>query len=157
MKHKIKLIVVEEKSPEYSETDKNRIAEAVGVSSVRYADLSQNPQSDVTFSWDKMLSLDGNTAPALMYGYARGRGIQRKVGITEPHVQELRICDESERDVLVHILKFPIVVEMVVESKKQIFCVIISLNVRTNLTDFTTKILFYMQRTKKFKDQDSLW
>ena len=110
--------VVEEKSPEYSDDDKDRIAEAVGVSSVRYADLSQNPQSDVTFSWDKMLSLDGNTAPALMYGYARGRGIQRKAGVLQPHVNDLHICDESERDVLVHILKFPIVVEMVVETKK---------------------------------------
>ena len=87
--------VVEEKSPQYTDQEKDAISEAVGVSAVRYADLSQNPQSDVTFSWDKNASLDGNTAPSLMYGYARGRGIQRKVGVTNPNVEQLKINDDS--------------------------------------------------------------
>ena len=110
--------VVEDKSPQYTEQEKDAIAEAVGVSAVRYADLSQNPQSDVTFSWNKMLSLDGNTAPSLMYGYARGRGIQRKIGVKSIGVEKLKINDGSERDVLLHLLKFPIVVEMVLSTKK---------------------------------------
>lgn len=70
--------VVDEKSPQLSETERAAIAEAVGVGAVRYADLSQNPQSDVVFEWDRMLSLDGNTAPFLMYSYARCRSLQRK-------------------------------------------------------------------------------
>ena len=68
----------DEKSPELDEATRASIAEAVGISAVRYFDLSQNPQSDVVFDWDKILSLEGNTAPFLMYSYARGRGIQRK-------------------------------------------------------------------------------
>jgi arginyl-tRNA synthetase len=70
--------VVDHKSGELPEAERYQIAEAVGIGAVRYADLSQNPQSDITFDWDKMLSLDGNTAPYLMYAYARCRSIFRK-------------------------------------------------------------------------------
>ena len=54
--------VVDEESGFLSEQEQAEIAEAVGVSSIRYADLSQNPQTDVTFEWNKILSLEGNTA-----------------------------------------------------------------------------------------------
>ncbi len=54
------------------------IAEAVGIGAVKYADLSQNRQSDYVFSWDKMLAMEGNTAPYMMYAYARIRSIYRK-------------------------------------------------------------------------------
>ena len=70
--------VVDEKSPDLSDEERQGVAEAVGTAAIRYADLSQNPQSNVTFTWDKMLSLDGNTAPYLMYSFARCRSIQRK-------------------------------------------------------------------------------
>ena len=50
----------------------------VGIGAVKYADLSQNRTSDYVFSWDKMLALDGNTAPYMQYAYARVRSIFRK-------------------------------------------------------------------------------
>ena len=68
--------VVDEKSPDLDDNERAAVAEAVGTGAIRYADLSQNPQSNVTFTWDKMLSLEGNTAPYLMYSYARCRSIQ---------------------------------------------------------------------------------
>jgi len=71
--------VVNEKNPNLSEKEKQNIAEVVGVSSVKYADLSQNKQSDIIFEWDKMLSFEGNTAPYLLYTYARIQSILRKV------------------------------------------------------------------------------
>lgn len=67
------------KNPNLSEEEKQNIAEVVGVSSVKYADLSQNKQSDIIFEWDKMLSFEGNTAPYLLYTYARIQSILRKV------------------------------------------------------------------------------
>ena len=70
--------IVDEKSPQLSDAERAEVAEVVGVGSVRYADLSQNPQSDVSFDWDRMLAMDGNTAPYLLYSYARCRSIQRK-------------------------------------------------------------------------------
>jgi arginyl-tRNA synthetase len=56
-------------------------AEIVGLSAVKYADLSQNRTSNYVFSYDKMLALQGNTAPYMMYAYVRVQGISRKGGI----------------------------------------------------------------------------
>ena len=47
------------------------LASAIGIGAIKYSDLSQNPQSIVTFTWEKALSLDGNSAPYLQYAYAR--------------------------------------------------------------------------------------
>jgi len=55
-----------------------RVAAAVGIGAVKYADLAMNRQSNYRFSFDKMLSLTGNTAPYMLYAYARVRGIQRR-------------------------------------------------------------------------------
>ncbi len=60
---------------------KQHVAEVVGLGSVKYADLSQNRTSNYIFSYDKMLALQGNTAPYLLYAYVRIQGISRKGGI----------------------------------------------------------------------------
>jgi arginyl-tRNA synthetase len=82
------LAIVTAKNPDLPEEEKKAIAEAVGVGSVRYADLSQNRTSDYVFSWDKMLSLEGNTAPYLLYAVARIRSIFRKAELTPGQGEE---------------------------------------------------------------------
>jgi arginyl-tRNA synthetase len=72
--------IVSEKSPELSEAQRREIARVVGLGAVKYADLLPNRQSDYIFGWDKMLALQGNTAPYLQYAYARIKSIFRKVG-----------------------------------------------------------------------------
>lgn len=72
--------VVDEKNPDLSEEEKNDIAEKIGIGAVKYADLSQYRTTDYVFSWDKMLSLHGNTAPYLQNAYVRIRSIFRKSG-----------------------------------------------------------------------------
>jgi arginyl-tRNA synthetase len=74
------LRVVSEKNPELDPARRSEIARVVGLGAIKYADLSQNRQSDYVFSWDRMLSLQGNTAPYLLYAYTRVRGIFRKAG-----------------------------------------------------------------------------
>ena len=110
--------VVDEKSSFLSEEERANIAEAVGVSSIRYADLSQNPQTDVTFEWNKILSLEGNTAPFLMYSYARAKSIQRKGGVTEPSVEALQITDGVERDFGIIAVAVPIQVQAAMNSHR---------------------------------------
>ncbi|MBH8567188.1 arginine--tRNA ligase [Nostoc sp. CENA67] len=68
------------KEEEREETEEfiNKVAEVVGISAVKYADLSQNRTSNYIFSYDKMLDLKGNTAPYMLYAYARIQGISRK-------------------------------------------------------------------------------
>lgn len=73
--------LVTSKSPELPESERREIAAVVGIGSVQYADLSQNRSSDYVFSWDKMISLDGNTAAYLLYAVARIHSIFRKDGL----------------------------------------------------------------------------
>jgi arginyl-tRNA synthetase len=73
--------IVSEKSPELPETQRKEIARVIGLGAVKYADLLPNRQSDYIFSWDKMLALQGNTAPYLVYAYARIKSIFRKADV----------------------------------------------------------------------------
>jgi len=70
--------VVEEKNPDLNNDKKTEIANAVGIGAVKYADYSNNRTSDYIFSFDKMLAMDGNTAPYMQYAYARIKSIERK-------------------------------------------------------------------------------
>jgi arginyl-tRNA synthetase len=72
--------IIEEKNPDLTEQEKNDIARTIGIGSVKYADLVQYRMTDYVFSWDKMLALQGNTAPYLQNAYVRVRSIFRKAG-----------------------------------------------------------------------------
>ena len=76
--------IVDEKNPDLGEEEKNDIAEKIGIGAVKYADLSQFRTTDYIFSWDKMLSLHGNTAPYLQNAYVRIRSIFRKADVAAP-------------------------------------------------------------------------
>lgn len=68
--------IIEEKNPDLK--DKERTAYLVGLSALKYFNLSHNPKSDITFTWDDALSFEGNSGPYLQYTYARIHGILRK-------------------------------------------------------------------------------
>lgn len=75
------LKLIQEKSADMDEEEKRRVARAVGVGALKYADLSQNRTQDYLFDWDRMISLEGNTSPYLQYAAARIRSIFRKLNI----------------------------------------------------------------------------
>jgi arginyl-tRNA synthetase len=70
--------IIAKKNPELAESERNEIAKIIGLGAIKYADLSQYRMTDYIFSWDKMLSLHGNTAPYLQNAYVRIRSIFRK-------------------------------------------------------------------------------
>lgn len=70
--------LVTEKNPGLDEDERHEIATAVGIASVKYSDLSKNRTSDYVFDWSTMLSFEGNTAPYLMYAYARIKSLLAK-------------------------------------------------------------------------------
>lgn len=72
---------LKEEGREETEDFITQVAQVVGIGAVKYADLSQNRTSNYVFSYDKMLDLKGNTAPYMLYAYARIQGISRKGGI----------------------------------------------------------------------------
>jgi len=72
--------IIAEKNPELHQSERDEIAKIIGIGAIKYADLSQYRMTDYIFSWDKMLSLHGNTAPYLQNAYVRIRSIFRKAG-----------------------------------------------------------------------------
>lgn len=73
-------VIVSEKNPELPEPQRRAIARAAGIGAVKYADLAKDRVGDYVFSWDRMLALDGNTAPYMQYACARIKSIVRKAG-----------------------------------------------------------------------------
>lgn len=71
-------LAVSSKSPDLPEAEKKAIAQAIGIAALRYADLASNRTMDYSFSWDKLLAFEGNTAPYLLYAVVRVRSIFRK-------------------------------------------------------------------------------
>jgi arginyl-tRNA synthetase len=84
----------------------------VGLGAVKYADLLPNRQSDYVFSWDKMLALNGNTAPYLQYAYARIRSIFRKAeGGVDFAAASIKLDAPHEIALARHLLNFGLVLE----------------------------------------------
>ena len=113
------LKIVLEKSPELPEAQRKEIARVVGLGAVKYADLLPNRQSDYIFSWDKMLALQGNTAPYLQYAYARIKSIFRKSEAVSSLVtrHSSLVLTASEEIVLAkHLLNFGLTLEAVAEE-----------------------------------------
>jgi arginyl-tRNA synthetase len=113
------LAVVNEKNPDLPEAQRREIARVVGLGAVKYADLLPNRQSDYMFSWDKMLSLQGNTAPYLQYAYARTASILRKAqenSKPETRKSELVLAAPEELALAKQLLNFGFVLEMVAED-----------------------------------------
>jgi arginyl-tRNA synthetase len=105
--------IVNEKNPELSDEQKNEIAKSVGIGAVKYADYSNNRTSDYVFSFDKMLAMDGNTAPYMQYAYARIKSIGRKAqsrGIDAEgelaDVKKAVLTEASELDLAKHLIRY---------------------------------------------------
>ncbi|MFM7886116.1 MAG: arginine--tRNA ligase [Pseudanabaena sp.] len=109
---------IESRNPEASEEFKQDVAEAVGLGAVKYADLSQNRTSNYIFSFDKMLALQGNTAPYMLYAYVRVQGIGRKgeIDFASLNVDAVKLTQEPEIVLAKHLLQFAEAIDAVAEE-----------------------------------------
>ena len=98
--------IIEKKNPDLSEADKTDIAHKIGIGAVKYADLSQYRMTDYVFSWEKMLSLQGNTAPYLQNAYVRIRSIFRKAGESVPKIDKFTLGDPAEINLAKRLCQF---------------------------------------------------
>jgi arginyl-tRNA synthetase len=110
------LRVVTEKQPDLPDDRRRAIAHAVGIGGVKYGDLSKDRVSDYVFSFDKMLALDGNTAPYLQYAHARIRSIFRKAGDAKPG--DILLESPFELALAKHILRLGEVIDLVARELK---------------------------------------
>ena len=105
---------VSEKNPEMDEAERRQIARVIGIGSIKYMELSFNRTSDYVFDWDKMLALDGNTAPYMLYSYARIKSMFRRAGVDESALDGAIIIGErAENALAIKLLQFPEVVAAV--------------------------------------------
>jgi arginyl-tRNA synthetase len=108
------LTIVRGKNPELPESDQREIARRVGIGAVKYADLLPNRQSDYVFNWDKLLALNGNTAPYLQYAYTRTRSLERKrgeLGVESEHPDALVFSAKEELSLVRHLVNFGFTLE----------------------------------------------
>jgi arginyl-tRNA synthetase len=109
--------VVAEKSSELPAEEQRRIAELVGVGAIKYADLASDRIKDYVFDWNRMVALDGNTAPYLMYAHARARSILRKAGWDGAGGEPAMLIQEpQERALALELLGFVPAVDKAIES-----------------------------------------
>src|SRR6476646_7483706 len=110
------LKIVEQKNPDLSESEKAGIAEAIGIGAIKYADLSQYRMTDYVFSWDRMLSFQGNTAPYLQNAYVRIRSIFRKAGEEFAAPESITLEAPEERNLALKLCQFAEVVPTVLND-----------------------------------------
>lgn len=117
--------IVREKNPDLGDEEIREVAEAVGLGAIRYVDLSQNRTSDYLFSWEKMLSFEGNTAPYLLYAVARIHSIFRKAGIdpTDTFSAASTFSTDEEKALARKLLAFPSTIDQVLSDlRPHILC-----------------------------------
>jgi len=103
------LALIKEKGAELTDKERKELGKLMGIGAVKYSILHQNRISNMTFDWDQMLSLEGNSAPYLMYTVARAKSIVRKAGVklSEAKNYELILSDNAETKVILDILSYP--------------------------------------------------
>ncbi len=110
-------VLVKEKNKEMSEDELRHIACVVGIASVKYADLSKNRTSNYIFSFESMLSFEGNTAPYLLYAYTRVVSIFNKAKIDlDGLVSAVSFAHEKEIDLANKLMQFTEVINHVAKQ-----------------------------------------
>jgi arginyl-tRNA synthetase len=90
--------LVAEKNPDMPADELEKLANAVGIGAVKYADLSKNRTTDYVFDWDNMLAFEGNTAPYMQYAYTRVLSVFRKAGIEERALTNASVVIKEDRE-----------------------------------------------------------
>ena len=101
--------IVAARNPGWPESEINKLAETLGISAIKYADLSKNRVSDYVFNFDHMLAFEGNTAPYMLYAYVRINSIFKKVNLNiEDYLnKEIIIKAPEEHSLALHLVRFP--------------------------------------------------
>ncbi|HAT7590795.1 TPA: arginine--tRNA ligase [Citrobacter werkmanii] len=90
--------LVAEKNPDMPADELEKLANAVGIGAVKYADLSKNRTTDYIFDWDNMLAFEGNTAPYMQYAYTRVLSVFRKADIDENALANAQVIIREDRE-----------------------------------------------------------
>lgn len=110
--------ILKERLPDLSEKELNDMAKILGIDAVKYSDLSSHRIKDYTFSYERMLKFEGNTAPFLLYSYVRAQSIKRKIGVRRDDIINYPcfLEHESEIHLALHLRRFDETLQNFVED-----------------------------------------
>lgn len=130
--------MVKDKNPDLNPEEVSRRAKAIGLGAVKYADLSQDRTLDYVFSWEKLLAMQGNTAPYLQYAVARVKSIFRKLGkIPADRIEDARAPEtEHERSLARKLIFFPLAMEQTLRELKPHFLCTYLFELATEFSSF---------------------
>ena len=94
------------RNPDLDSEELHRLAESVGIGAIKYSDLSNDRLKDYIFSWERMLSFDGNTGPYIQYACMRARSILRRAGVVPEHDGQIELMTEHEHKLGIRLLQF---------------------------------------------------
>jgi len=109
---------VSKRSPELTEDEKRKISEIVGVGAIKYALISVEPAKNVTFTWDRVLDFEKNSAPFVQYAHARACNILKKAKTKLDKVKYDVLKHQLEKDLILFVAKFPEIFVDAVENLK---------------------------------------
>ncbi|MFJ6199278.1 arginine--tRNA ligase [Micromonospora sp. NPDC092111] len=104
------------KNPALDQAEAAEIGRAVGIGAIKYADLATDRTRDYLLDWERMLALDGNTAPYLQYAYARIRSVFQRAGTAARPDARIRLAEPAERALALELLGFAAVVDEVART-----------------------------------------
>jgi arginyl-tRNA synthetase len=111
--------ILKERYPEQSDAELEKMARVLGINAIKYADLSCNRTGDYSFSYEKMLKFEGNTAAFIMYSYVRTASIKRKVNADMPALMKaphIELEHPSEIKLALALSQFPEVLQQVTQD-----------------------------------------
>jgi arginyl-tRNA synthetase len=131
-------------------TDLQETAQKIGISAVKYADLSKNRTTDYIFNWDSMLSFEGNTAPYLQYAYSRAHNIFRKAGVDAQQLSaQITLAAAQEKSLGIKLLQFVEALNQVTaEATPHVLC--------TYLFELATHFMSFYEACPILKDDVAL-
>lgn len=108
--------IIEEKNPDMPDEEKAEIARQVGIGALVYNDLYQDRRRGITFDWDTMLSLEGNSAPYIQYTHTRCSSVLEKGGGVPQACDPAQLASPQEQALIRHLARFPSVVRRAAEE-----------------------------------------
>jgi len=142
---------VSKRNSELTEKEKIELAEKIGIGALKYAIVRIEPENQIIFDWNQMLSFDGNTGPYLQYAHTRCSSILKKAGKWKPNYSVE--VNEHEKELLKTIMKFPEAVEHAAKEMKPYLICNYAYELATTFANFYEKcpVLKAEQDTKNFR------
>jgi arginyl-tRNA synthetase len=151
--------VVDQKNPDLTDEKKDIISKAVGIGAVKYADYSNNRTSDYIFSFNKMLALDGNTAPYMQYAYARIKSIERKAQTKDVDIEtelatlkkleHLDLSEPAELDLAKYLIRYTETIQSAAADYKPNFLTAYLYELAQKFSTFYTNCPVLKAKTEK--------